>query len=94
MFFMFKIAVVIPKYGSVGGAEQFAAEPTVELCSRPDHTFQVFARRRQTIALDTRAIFPKRFLADAERAEKKYSNRFRDIDAGRTEKFRAKEMDS
>jgi UDP-glucose:(heptosyl)LPS alpha-1,3-glucosyltransferase len=42
---MSKIAVVIPKYGLVGGAEQFTAELTDELCSRTDHTFQVFANR-------------------------------------------------
>ncbi len=45
---MSKIAVVIPKYGLVGGAEQFAAELTGKLCSRPPHTFQVFANRWQS----------------------------------------------
>ncbi|MBP7766485.1 MAG: glycosyltransferase family 4 protein [Syntrophaceae bacterium] len=43
-----KIAVIIPKYGLVGGAEQFAAELTGKLCSRPPHTFQVFANRWQS----------------------------------------------
>jgi UDP-glucose:(heptosyl)LPS alpha-1,3-glucosyltransferase len=43
-----KVAVVIPKYGLVGGAEQFAAELTGKLCSRPPHTFQVFANRWQS----------------------------------------------
>ena len=40
---MHKIAVVIPKYGLVGGAEQFAAQLTDELSSRQAGTFQVFA---------------------------------------------------
>ncbi len=44
-----KIAVVIPKYGLVGGAEQFAAMLTSKLCSRTDYTFQVFANRWQTV---------------------------------------------
>jgi len=43
--FMSNIAVVIPKYGLVGGAEQFAAELTGQLCNRTDYTFQVFANR-------------------------------------------------
>jgi UDP-glucose:(heptosyl)LPS alpha-1,3-glucosyltransferase len=43
-----KIAVVIPKYGLVGGAEQFAAELTGKLCSRHQDTFQVFANRWQS----------------------------------------------
>jgi len=45
---MSKIAVVIPKYGLIGGAEQFAAELTGKLCSRPQDTFQVFANRWQS----------------------------------------------
>jgi UDP-glucose:(heptosyl)LPS alpha-1,3-glucosyltransferase len=45
---MSKIAVVIPKYGLVGGAEQFAAELTGKLCSRHQDTFQVFANRWQS----------------------------------------------
>ncbi len=49
MFFMPKIAVVIPKYGLVGGAEQFAAMLTSKLCSRTDYTFQVFANRWQAV---------------------------------------------
>ncbi len=47
-YFMPKVAVVIPKYGLVGGAEQFAAELTDACCSRTDFTFQVFANRRQS----------------------------------------------
>ena len=43
--FMPKIAVVIPKYGLVGGAEQFASELTGQLCNRTAYTFQVFANR-------------------------------------------------
>lgn len=45
---MSKIAVVIPKYGLVGGAEQFTALLTDQLCNRTDHTFQVFANRWQS----------------------------------------------
>jgi len=48
---MSKIAVVIPKYGLVGGAEQFAAELTGKLCNRPSYTFQVLANRWQSNAL-------------------------------------------
>lgn len=48
MSFMPKIAVVIPKYGLVGGAEQFAAQLTEQLSSRQTDTFQVFANRWQT----------------------------------------------
>ncbi len=44
---MNKIAVVIPKYGLVGGAEQFAAQLTDELSSRQTGTFQVFANEWQ-----------------------------------------------
>lgn len=47
-YFMPKVAVVIPKYGLVGGAEQFAAELTDACCSRTDFTFQVFANRWQS----------------------------------------------
>jgi len=47
-YFMPKVAVVIPKYGLVGGAEQFAAELTDACCSRTDLTFQVFANRWQS----------------------------------------------
>jgi UDP-glucose:(heptosyl)LPS alpha-1,3-glucosyltransferase len=43
-----KIAIVIPKYGLVGGAEQFAAELTGKLCSRHQDTFQVFANLWQS----------------------------------------------
>ncbi len=45
---MSKIAVVIPKYGLVGGAEQFTALLTDQLSSRTDHSFQVFANRWQS----------------------------------------------
>lgn len=48
MSFMPKIAVVIPKYNLIGGAEQFAAELTGKLCSRHQETFQVFANRWQS----------------------------------------------
>ncbi len=44
---MHKIAVVIPKYGLVGGAEQFAAQLTDELSSRQTAAFQVFANAWQ-----------------------------------------------
>lgn len=44
---MHKIAVVIPKYGLVGGAEQFAAQLTDELSSRQTAAFQVFANEWQ-----------------------------------------------
>lgn len=47
-YFMPNIAVVIPKYGLVGGTEQFAAESTGQLCNRTVYTFQVFANRRET----------------------------------------------
>lgn len=40
-----KIAVVIPKYGLLGGAEGFAAELTERLAARPDFEIHVFANR-------------------------------------------------
>ena len=43
-----KVAIGIPKYGLVGGAERFAAELTNACCSRTDLTFQVFANRWQS----------------------------------------------
>ncbi|MGD0021060.1 MAG: glycosyltransferase family 4 protein [Smithellaceae bacterium] len=45
---MLNIAVVIPKYGLVGGAEQFACELTQRLCARNEDNFHVFANRWQT----------------------------------------------
>ena len=44
---MQKIAVVIPKYGLVGGAEQFASELTSRLSDQPGYNFHVFANRWQ-----------------------------------------------
>lgn len=43
-----KIAVIIPKYGLVGGAEKFAAELTEKLYNIPQYAFQVFANRWQS----------------------------------------------
>jgi UDP-glucose:(heptosyl)LPS alpha-1,3-glucosyltransferase len=45
---MQKIAVVIPKYGLVGGAEQFASELTSRLSDQPGYNFHVFANRWQS----------------------------------------------
>jgi UDP-glucose:(heptosyl)LPS alpha-1,3-glucosyltransferase len=45
---MHKIAVVIPKYGSVGGAEQFVSELTERLSVHKEYEFHVFANRWQT----------------------------------------------
>ena len=42
---MRKIAVVIPKYGLVGGAEQFASELTGRLVSSTGYNFHVYANR-------------------------------------------------
>jgi UDP-glucose:(heptosyl)LPS alpha-1,3-glucosyltransferase len=42
---MQKIAVVIPKYGLVGGAEQFASELTSRLSGQYGYNFDVFANR-------------------------------------------------
>jgi UDP-glucose:(heptosyl)LPS alpha-1,3-glucosyltransferase len=44
---MKNIAVVIPKYGLIGGAEQFASELTPRLCVHKDYNFHVFANRWQ-----------------------------------------------
>jgi UDP-glucose:(heptosyl)LPS alpha-1,3-glucosyltransferase len=38
-----KIAVIVPKYGLVGGAEHFAAETTNRLAESTGHEFHVFA---------------------------------------------------
>ncbi len=45
---MREIAVVIPKYGLVGGAEQFASELTEKLSIGGQNSFQVFANRWQS----------------------------------------------
>jgi len=42
---MQKVAVVIPKYGLVGGAEQFAAELTGRLISATGYDFHIYANR-------------------------------------------------
>ena len=44
---MQKIAVVIPKYGLVGGAEQFASELTGRLADQSGYNFHIFANRWQ-----------------------------------------------
>jgi UDP-glucose:(heptosyl)LPS alpha-1,3-glucosyltransferase len=48
IYFMRKIAVIIPKYGLLGGAEQFASELTGRLCANSDYNFHVFANRWQS----------------------------------------------
>ncbi|MGA2781565.1 MAG: glycosyltransferase family 4 protein [Smithella sp.] len=45
---MHKVAVVIPKYGLLGGAEQTAAELTDRLANQTDFDFHVLANRWQT----------------------------------------------
>jgi UDP-glucose:(heptosyl)LPS alpha-1,3-glucosyltransferase len=45
-----KIAVVIPKYGLVGGAEQFAYELTERLSLSEKYDFHVFANRWQSVS--------------------------------------------
>src|SRR4030043_1569609 len=50
MFIMQNIAVVIPKYGLVGGAEQFASELTEKLSGQTGYNYHVFANRWQTSA--------------------------------------------
>jgi UDP-glucose:(heptosyl)LPS alpha-1,3-glucosyltransferase len=45
---MREIAVVIPKYGLVGGAEQFASELTEKLSIGGQNSFHVFANRWQS----------------------------------------------
>ncbi len=44
---MRRIATVIPKYGLVGGAEQFASELTARLYAQTKDEFHLFANRRQ-----------------------------------------------
>ena len=46
--FMHKVAVVIPKYGLLGGAEQTTAELTDRLANQTDFDFHVLANRWQT----------------------------------------------
>lgn len=46
---MQKIAVVIPKYGLVGGAEQFTAELTDRLITSTGYDFHVYANRREKL---------------------------------------------
>lgn len=48
IYFMQKVAVVIPKYGLVGGAEQFVSELTGRLSSSGNYQFHVFANRWQS----------------------------------------------
>jgi len=47
---MQNIAVVISKYGLVGGAEQFASELTDRLAAAAEHDFHVYAHRWQKTA--------------------------------------------
>ena len=51
---MRNIAVIIPKYGLVGGAEQFASELTQRLCAHNEDNFHVFANRWQTSSVAIR----------------------------------------
>ena len=44
---MHKVAVIIPKYGLTGGAEQFASELTGRLVSSTGYDFHVYANRWQ-----------------------------------------------
>lgn len=43
-----KIAVVIPKYGLVGGGERFAADLTARLAENPHNDIHVFANQWRT----------------------------------------------
>jgi len=45
-----RIAVVIPKYGLVGGAEQFVAEVTERCARNPAYDMHVFANRWQALS--------------------------------------------
>lgn len=47
---MHKIAIVIPKYGLLGGAEQFVAELTDRLITSTGYDFYVYANRWETSA--------------------------------------------
>lgn len=51
---MHKVAVVIPKYGLLGGAEQFVAELTTRLTDQTDFDFHVLANRWQTSSTTTK----------------------------------------
>ncbi|ESP62803.1 glycosyl transferase [Smithella sp. ME-1] len=42
---MHKIAVIIPKYGLIGGAEQYSSELTGRLASSTEYDFHVYANR-------------------------------------------------
>jgi UDP-glucose:(heptosyl)LPS alpha-1,3-glucosyltransferase len=48
---MHKIAVIIPKYGLIGGAEQFASELTGRLVSSTGYNYHVYANRWQNSAV-------------------------------------------
>ncbi|HUN53788.1 MAG TPA: glycosyltransferase, partial [Smithella sp.] len=50
---MHNIAVVIPKYGLVGGAEQSSAELTERLAEQTGFDFHVLANRWQTLSART-----------------------------------------
>src|SRR4030043_1367967 len=50
MFIMQNLAVIIPKSGWVGGAEQFASELTEKLSGQTGYNYHVFANRWQTSA--------------------------------------------
>ena len=51
---MHKVAVVIPKYGLLGGAEQFVVELTNRLAYQTDFDFHVLANRWQTSSSTTK----------------------------------------
>ena len=53
-----KVAVVIPKYGLLGGAERLVFELTERLARATDHEFTVFANRWKA-APDSRVVFRK-----------------------------------
>lgn len=53
-----KIAVIVPKYGLVGGAEQFAFQVTERLAARTPYEFHVFANQWKSIE-GSRVIFHK-----------------------------------
>lgn len=53
IYFMQKIAVVIPKYGLLGGAEQFVAELTDRLVTSTGYDFHVYANRWKKSAAPT-----------------------------------------
>jgi len=46
----YRIAIVIPKYGLVGGAEQFVAEMTERIARNPQFDIHVFANRWVTLS--------------------------------------------